>query len=179
MAEVKIIDMPEFKGSDLISVDVEAMAAMSRAVKRLYGVGKIFVSTNATSPADFIGGEWKKIGGGRVLVTAGFTNSRWDGDTEVREDSDAARAGEQGGAARHTHLTPVGFDSNNIYFLMADVSGEYRVPIFNSAVKYHQAGITVWKDLNNFTDSSVRVAYTRENTSYPPYYTVFMWERVR
>ena len=79
---------------------------------------------------------------------------------------------------RHTHLTAVGFDSNNVYFLMDNVGGEVRVPVYGSALKYHQAGITIYKDLNNFGDSTVRVAYTRENSNYPPYYTVFMWERV-
>ena len=73
----------------------------------------------------------------------------------------------------------MGYDDNNIYCLMANTGGEVRVPIYNSALKYHQAGITAWKDLNKFGDNTVRVAYTRENTSYPPYYTVFMWERTR
>ena len=173
---MKVLDMPEFQGSDLIATDIEAMAQMSAALKRRWDIGAIYISVDPTSPEEFIGGRWKRIGEGRVLVTPGFTNFRYDGDTRVEESP--SKGGQEGGSMRHTHLTPVGYDSNNVYFLMDNVAGEMRVPPFQSVVKYHCAGITVWKDLNNFDDSTVRVAYTRENTSYPPYYTAYMWERV-
>lgn len=173
---MKILDMPEFKGSDLIATDVQAMAEMSAALKRRWGVGAIYMNTDPTSPQEFIGGRWKAIGAGRVLVTPGFSNFRWDGDQQVQESPNAG--GQEGGSMRHTHLTPVGYDDNSVYFLMQNVGGEVRVPAYNSVVQYHQAGLTVWKDLNKFYDGPVRTAYTRENTNYPPYYTVYMWERI-
>ena len=48
---MKILDMPEFKASDLIETDVSAMAEMSKALKRRWGVGSIYISTDDTSPA--------------------------------------------------------------------------------------------------------------------------------
>ena len=40
---------------------------------KVYPVGSIYMSTNATSPATLFGGEWKALDEGRVLIGANST----------------------------------------------------------------------------------------------------------
>ena len=172
----KLLDMYEPNGADLLSTFVEGLKANVQALKATYPVGRMYISTSNISPAEFIGGTtWKAVGSGRVLVTAGFNEFMYSGDTRI--ELDGRDAGMEGGSPRHTHLTPMGFDGSQLYGLMGnDLEGNSGVPIYNSAKKDHQHG--VYSSVSNFDDNSVRVAYTRENTSYPPYYTVYIWERV-
>lgn len=165
----KLLEMYEPKGSDLLSAFVEGLASNIRAIKEAYPVGYIWISTDKTSPQEIVGGHWKAIGSGRVLMTAGFTDYWFDGDRRVTEDG--TKSGYEGGQSRHSHLTSMGFDGNLAYCLL-----ENGNPIFNSAVRGDCMGFNIEKSWN-ITHTQVRVAYTREQSSRPPYYTVYMWER--
>lgn len=164
-----ILTMYEPKGSDLLSTFVSGLASNVQAIKAAFPVGYIWISTSQTSPQGIVGGQWKSIGSGRVLVTAGFDDYGFDGDRRV--SMPGSKAGMTGGSSRHSHLTAMGFDGNLAYCLL-----ENGNPIFNSAVRGDCMGFNIEKSWD-ISHTQVRVAYTREQSSYPPYYTVWMWER--
>lgn len=170
MADRKLLDMYEPKGSDLLSTFVDGLAANVRAIKAAFPVGCFYISTDPTSPQEILGGRWRAVGPGRVLMTAGFSDYWFDGDRMVVEDGQ--KAGVEGGQSRHSHLTSMGFDGNLAYCLL-----ENGNPIFNSAVRGDCMGFNIQKSYD-ISHTQVRVAYTREQSSRPPYLTCYMWERV-
>ena len=169
------------RGSDLLSTFVEGMKENAQAFAKAYPVGSIWISVDKTSPQNIIGGQWTAIGEGRVLVTVGVDNFYWDGDTKV-EQKDNGKSGQTGGTKRHTHLNSMGFDGGQAYFRLNDGN-----PYYNSAMQNNATCITLpieiqkgsEKEVHGYyvTGRQVRLAYTRENSNYPPYFTVYMWRR--
>lgn len=169
----KLLSLYKPQGSHLLSAFVTGLKENFDAIEAAFPVGYIWISTSETSPANVVGGQWKPIGAGRVLVAcATQDNFNWYGDEMNTEP--LTKPKQVGGQARHTHLTPMGFDGVNVYGLFPSPTN--KVPAYNSVQKDHQAGV-VSAVGESFTDRTIRYAYTRENSNYPPYYTVYMWER--
>lgn len=162
------------KGSDKLSTFVDGMAANMAAIEKAYPVGSMWISTDKTSPANIIGGQWKAIGSGRVLVTVGVDNFYWDGDSKI-DQKDDNKPGQTGGQKRHTHLNSMGFDGGKAYFRLDSDMGNN--PVYGSTVHNTAYGFNIVKSYDIPYPNEMRLAYTRENSNYPPYYTVYMWER--
>lgn len=138
--------------------------AIARAITRLqaqvYPVGSIYMSVNATSPADLFGGTWERLKD-RFLLGAGDTYA----------------PGETGGEAKHkleTWEMPV--HDHNIYDqnLSDGVNlgvewGQYVSE--SSAVKSY--GITI-----NGTMKTRESGSSEPHNNMPPYLAVYMWVRV-
>lgn len=63
----------------------------NNAWKKQYQVGSILISTSATSPATYLGGEWELFAQGRTLIGAGT-------GTDVDSISETFEAGTTGGS---------------------------------------------------------------------------------
>ncbi|MDD7350956.1 MAG: hypothetical protein PUG90_02065 [Clostridia bacterium] len=128
------------------------------SLKKLYGVGSIYMSVSATSPASLFGGTWERIKD-RFLLGAG----------------DSYSAGATGGSATHTHsasafakicTSSAGFnmsqkDQNKSWSI------NYRMATPSNASQ--QTGTTSW---GVDTDTTVN-----SSSNMPPYLTVYIWKR--
>lgn len=161
---MKLLEMPKWKPSDLIATDIAAMADMVEAIQRTFAVGRFWISTDDTNPAEILGGTWKSIGSGRVLMTPGFT---------YEENQPYDKPGQTGGSATHRHLTSMGADGLKVFALF----GSGFVPIYGSEVIGDAQGIIANKD-EQVTHTQLRVSYTKEEGNLPPFYTCHIWERV-
>lgn len=166
----KLLDMYEPTGADFLVDFVKGMAGNVRALKAAYPVGIVLPFTSDFDPNKVIGGRWARVPNGTVLMEPGFSDQWWYGDEYHAIDYDKTRM--TGGQERHTHLTAMGFDGNLMYCLAQNGN-----PIYNSAVKDNCHGFNVQKSYD-ITGTQVRVAYTRENSSRPPFYTCYLWERI-
>lgn len=128
----------------------EIKTVVNNNASLLYPVGSIYMSVNSTDPSTLFGGTWEQIED-VFLLSAGSTYT----------------AGNTGGSATHYHKTPIGFDSSNIYGYLVD-----SVPAYGSEV-VSATGVTVGAS----TTSALRIAYTEESSSLPPYLVVYMWKR--
>lgn len=126
----------------------------------VYPVGSIYMSTNSTSPASFLGGSWTRIYG-QFLLGAGTTPNT----------SKSYTAGTTGGSAdavvvSHTH---------KINYLYGGTGG---VTSDGTTVQYGYAGETyggITTTQNKSTLTTVGESGTGKNM--PPYLVVYMWKR--
>ncbi|MSS18879.1 DUF859 family phage minor structural protein [Pseudoramibacter porci] len=138
---------------------------------KFFPIGKTWISTDPTSPASIVGGSWEQIKD-RFLLAAGSTFS----------------AGSTGGSATHEHwygFVLCGYYGNFVGEngpVGALQRGENGKP---AGMSNRLADVTV--TINNGTqksthsDNSARYesrAVTSSNSSMPPYFVVYMWQRI-
>lgn len=136
---------------------------------KLYPVGSIYLSVNATNPATLFGGTWEQIKD-RFLLAAG----------------DAYAAGDSGGSASHSHT----LSANGA----ACIGNFSNVTAFSTGHKYfwkdYSTGTNMWawthNNDNQFTSSTDHyndgsfvglTGSTDSDNSMPPYLAVYMWKR--
>lgn len=117
----------------------------------VWPVGSIFLSADSANPATKLGfGSWVRIAEGQFLV------GQKDGD------SDFGTAGTSGGSKTHTHnVDPASFSSG--------VPSDTTEVASGSGASVASSSHTHSIDVPN-TTSSV-------NSSLPPYFVVYMWQR--
>ncbi len=161
-----------------------------------YGIGDVYISTNATSPAAKFGGTWERIEG-RFLL--GATDSGSTGTNLLKTAS--AAAGATGGEAAHTlageeaaqkELTITGGGHSHTATFYHDQSGKGKaIPAnssyftWNSGVKYTSSKMA---DRNQTTSAVVNspththtVSASNAGASHntmPPFLAVYIWTRV-
>jgi len=166
------------------NIGSEIGSLKSDLANKLYPVGSIYMSVNATNPAELFGGTWEQIKG-RFLIGAGANDANTT-DYWGHEDANHYNipAGELGGSASHSHI--LGGNA------AACIGNYYNVTAFSSNYRYH------WKDypsslygwthnadsqINSSTDhyndgSFVELTGSTDMTnSMPPYLAVYMWKR--
>lgn len=163
--EVKVLDIPEPKPSDMIATTLQQMAQFIRTFKRLYAVGSYWMSDDPTNPSEIIGGTWEPVNG-RFLFGAGTTVEP-EGVGEVWE------CGALGGTVAHRHLTAWGSDGLRMFAFHKDDG----TPFYGSEVTDRRQGINVAKT-SDITDDRVRIAYTAHERNMPPFRATYIWRRV-
>ena len=141
---------------------------------KIYPVGSIYMSTNSTSPASFIGGTWERIQD-RFLYGAGTSYL----------------AGEEDGSKTHTHTLNNGFAKIYIGNLAKYGSSTYGIGIDNNPstptwtanratpgtsssgtmyinYSYNDTAVASGAKLGGSTDSA---------NNLPPFVAVYMWKR--
>lgn len=134
---------------------------------RIYPVGAIYMSVNATNPKYLFGGNWEVWGSGRVPV--GFSQSE--------EEFNAAEktGGSKYNNLKHKHAGTLGYDGNSYYTMNKFGSIVYPTNMSGEGYAFNtKASAKV---------SNVRVSYTSEAltsdvTNMQPYITCYMWKRV-
>lgn len=145
-------------GPDAYAIYQQVLAAV---VERDHPVGSLYISENATSPAELYGGTWERIEG-RFIMGA----------------SDTYPAGSTGGSATHTQ-TPSelathihGINVANVY------DGKYTVPSDEWRLTYKDPG-----NSTSYLMTSSKVGLISAGESNPmdilnPYYSMYIWRRV-
>lgn len=130
----------------------------------IYPVGSIYMSTNSTSPQDFLGGEWTRIEDA-FLLSAGSTYT----------------AGDTGGNATHSHttqghtLTSDEIPSHHhsfTYYTYQIASGNVN----RRFLSYSGGG--TWDSGNTGGGGSHSHGDTGSSSNMPPYLVVYMWTRI-
>lgn len=119
-------------------------------LKKVYGVGSIYMSTNATSPAELFGGTWEQIKD-RFLLACGDNYS----------------AGATGGSATHT-LT-INEMPSHTHKQSGSASG------INQDGNILQIGYS--GNLKEVADATLTGGGQAHN-NMPPYLAVYIWKRV-
>ena len=129
-------------------------------LSNFYPVGSIYMSTNSTSPASFLGGTWERIQD-KFLLSAGSSYS----------------AGSEGGSATHSHT--VKGQANILITAYALVQETYATGDANfTSTRSTATNEANYEDVQYF-ENATKVTGTAEATNnMPPYLAVYMWRRV-
>lgn len=128
-----------------------------------YPVGSVYSSTNSTDPSDLFGGTWKSLEG---MVLVGVDSN----------DDDFSASKKTGGEKTHT-LTESEMPNHHHEFAGkinsdTDYQGDW-VASWGYSGQYYQDG--VWHPRMGSTTSA---GGGSPHNNMPPYYTVYMWERI-
>lgn len=140
---------------------------ISKLLDTMYPVGSIYISMYITSPASFFGGEWERVGQGQALFGVDEGNTKF------------ASSGLTGGASSATvngtnFRTQIRFESNGKFFFSQDESS----PQWNSTSSV--TGLSYdWATGLWGTKTGVRCGGTQTINTIPPYFTAFMWQRIK
>lgn len=124
---------------------------LNSSLARLYPVGSIYLSTNSTNPATFIGGTWERLKD-RFLLAAGDTYA----------------AGSTGGEAQHT-LTVEEMPSHGHKY-----DHLWTKPAGDGQLQYGNAGFSLSFSQNV---TSGLTGGGKPHNNMPPYLAVYMWVR--
>ena len=161
---------------------------------KLYPVGSIYISVNATNPAELFGGAWEQIKG-RFLLGVGSNDANttdWWGT--VQPGSVNVPAGELGGEAKHI-LSAAEMPSHAHTVRIWDPQGTVGGAQGAYAVTYGATLITVpygattpltWNNStpmvadNGMGDPAGVTEFSgggKQHNNMPPYLGVYMWKR--
>lgn len=128
-------------------------------VDKIYPIGSIYLSVNATNPSTLFGGTWQSIGSGRVLQGA--------------DDAHAAGSEIEAGLPNITGYM------NRFYGEMAtmeDATGGAFYPS-NGYSKTYSMNWEYGKRAVAFDASRSNAIYGKSNTVQPPALAVYIWQR--
>ena len=143
-------------------LESEISSLKSDLANKLYPVGSIYMSVNATNPAELFGGTWERIKD-RFLLAAGNTYA----------------AGSTGGEAQHT-LT-VDEMPSHFHEHIYGVSGSQEIYFENNSGD--SSGAHVGNNTSNQSSDYRSIASTGNaggstaHNNMPPYLAVYMWKR--
>jgi len=174
----KILELDSFTDTDTVSTAVTAVQALIEAVKAMYPVGSLLITTTSTNPGTYLGGTWTTYAGGRVLFGA---------------DGGNFKLGATGGSLTHRHYIPIGFDTitenstTKPRVFLLPVSATDPTPYWGSDV---QERTTFLGTFGSTGAGLYRIAMTGNNTisgtnsvsdnsvaSQPPFAVVYFWKR--
>lgn len=154
----KLVELPTPSKADLYSETIDQIIDLVAVVREaIYPVGSIFMSTKPTNPSQFIGGTWEAIED-RYLVGVGSAHA----------------IGTTGGQLTHHHRTAIGWDG--VTGLFAYNKDGDQIPKFGSEV-IERGDSYAWKADLESQKNWLRIAYTEEESSEPPFFPVYIWER--
>lgn len=128
-------------------------------VNKIYPIGSIYMSMNATSPSTFFGGTWQSIGAGRVLQGA--------------DDAHVAGSEIEAGLPNITGYV------NRFYGEMATMN-DATSGAFYPSDGYSKTYAVNWdygKRAVSFDASRSNAIYGKSNTVQPPALAVYIWQR--
>lgn len=174
------------ENSRLMSMGIfsRLMACVEKKIRLLaYPVGSIYMSMNATNPAELFGGTWEQIAQGRCLIGAGT-------GTDSRSESKTFTAGATGG--EYNHVLTVGEMPSHNHSASSSSTGDHyhvwysgRYGSSENSTSADSAGIgandTSHKTLSAGSHShTITINNTGSNTAHnniQPYLAVYYWKR--
>lgn len=146
-------------------------SALAKQWEKIYPVGSIYMSVNATDPAKLFGGQWLPIGD-RFLLAAGYTY----------------KAGSTGGGVTHSHKYGIQFGAYwGSISMEADAESGVLQGGTGNPVGIPSGGVKLTDSLvNNGAETSTKttqtlhyrsIADTSSASNMPPYLAVYVWKR--
>ena len=145
-------------GPDAYAIYQQVLAAV---VERDHPIGSLYISENATSPAELYGGTWERIEG-RFIMGA----------------SNTYPAGSTGGEAKH-QITVAEMPTHE-HFYRADGGGGIPQIAF-SAWSWGFDVKTITQNTEDKTTLGAAIGKAGSNEPHnniPPYYSMYIWRRV-
>lgn len=153
----KLLDIPKFQPSDLISADLERLNDIVTGIKELVPPGRVIATFSSKNPGDTIGGSWQSLG---PVFLYGC-----ESDGQINE---------KGGAITHYHRENIGWDPSNGIFAYSNGGmpyfGSEKIPDANSFLFKIDGGVG--------KGQPARIGHTDDAGNLPPYVRVFFWRRV-
>lgn len=134
---------------------------------KIYPVGSIKITTNATNPSTYLGGTWISWGSGRIPIGV-------DNNSDIFKTSEIT-----GGSSSHSHTAGTLMacidtkNANNFftYKTVEDSNNRYVITGYSSTLSNHTLGG------GSTTRGTDVVGNTGSEENYPPYITCYMWKR--
>lgn len=146
-------------GPDAYAIYQQVLAAV---VERDHPVGSLYISENATSPAELYGGTWERIEGKFIMGA-----------------SDSYPAGSTGGEAKHTltrsELPRIREQLTGLTAYNANVVGTDKVL---SLVEENARSNVQPGNSAKYATLTMSLGDSQPHNNIPPYYSVYIWRRV-
>ena len=145
-----------------MAVEKGAPIKASELLNTIYPIGSVYMSVNDVSPQTFMPDSvWVKIEG-RFLIGA---NSSYPVTSA-------------GGSTTHHHQLYFGFDEYNMYIAFTSNSDT----LYGTGVTTNQSGRLLRARDTGVYDTTIstqplRISYTGNGNTLPPYFAVYMWYR--
>lgn len=143
---------------------------------KIYPIGYIYISTEATNPGNIFGGSWEQIAQGRCLMGEGTVRANsdnWCGNTWWADW--VAYAGTTGGEVKHTLGINEMPNHNHNVTVRAYYGGTS-----NTSDEYYNISSGWGTEWNNrpWLNYSEYVGGGASHNNLPPYLVVYMWKRI-
>lgn len=151
-------------GPDAYAIYQQVLAAV---VERDHPVGSLYISENATSPAELYGGTWERIEDCTI----------W-GASDTHPAGTKLEAGLPNITGNFT-IRNVGNSGNDFYTTIPDTSGTFYAETYD--IQYSPMSITnsnTTGQIVKFLASRSNGIYGQSNTVQPPAYCMYIWRRV-
>lgn len=145
----------------------------------IYPVGSIYISTSSTNPNTLFGGTWERVSKGRCLLGVDENNS----DTNMKSSNI------NGGWATHNHSTgghtltvdqiPSHTHEYADRMMIWDASGNNSDIVQNGSYNNTCVRFKSWGTTTNARGGGEAHNHgnTGNGTSYPPFYSCYIWRR--
>ena len=154
--------------NNINELESEISSLKSDLANKLYPVGSIYMSVNATNPSALFGGTWEQIKGRFLIGTGANETNNADYWGAYPAGSVNCPAGEMGGEAKHTltvnempnhtHIVRVGWSNTKGWGLITSYGNDANAVV--------DAGTTTWA-----------AGGDKPHSNMPPYLAVYMWKR--
>ena len=139
---------------------------ISESINRIYPIGAVYISFEATSPSDLFGGSWEAIDEGRFLMASKKASGNTGGNKNHLHEMWMAAANmnvDSSGNLNYREL--YAYDKNETF-----MSYTYNKSVPINTYAYESQGEEIF---------GVRVIGTTDHSDHtPPYVTVYMWRRI-
>lgn len=135
-------------------------------------VGSVYMSMQATSPAELFGGTWERTAQGRMLIGAGSGT-----DAQPTPETRTFAAGQKGGEYRHTQTEAelAWHNHEGLYYgdeIPAAFNGGDDTEIYKLEYSYTMGASFAPHDLKTLARGG-----SMPMNNLPPYIAVYMWRR--
>lgn len=146
-----------------------------------YPIGAVYISTQPTDPASILGGGWKALNEGRVLIGA---NTTYPAGSKGGEASVVLSVDQMPGHSHSGSTSAAGQHLHNIYGTANETDKWAYVPAYIDT--QHKLLTTSGKSLgttayggNHYHSLDVdSTGGNQPHNNLPPYLSVYMWERI-
>jgi hypothetical protein len=151
-------------GPDAYAIYQQVLAAV---VERDHPVGSLYISENATSPAELYGGTWERIEGKFIM-----------------DASDTYQAGSTGGEAEHTLTEGELPNITGNFDFQSDGNNQGIVTGAHGVFSLGQMSTGGFRPNNKIDESNcarqIRMSFgsNSPHNNIPPYYSAYIWRRV-
>lgn len=146
-----------------------------------YPIGAVYISTQPTDPASILGGRWKALNEGRVLIGA---NAAYPAGSKGGEASVVLSVDQMPSHSHRGSTSTSGQHLHNIYGTSNETDRWAYVPAYIDTehklltTSGKSLGTTAYGGLHYHSLDVSETGGNKPHNNLPPYLSVYMWERI-
>lgn len=146
-----------------------------------YPIGAVYISTQPTNPASILGGSWKALNEGRVLIgaNAAYPAGSKGGEASVVLSVDQipshSHSGSTSTSGQHLHnIYGTSNEKDRWAYVPAYIDTEHKLLTTTG----QSLGTTAYGGLHYHSLDISNTGGNKPHNNLPPYLSVYMWERI-